>query len=83
MRYCRVHSWAPFTPKLRKYNAMLQLFSVPDNPSLLAFGVFEPRFVLLPCVFPGPESFARHRAGEAGCVPAASSTSLARNRHHP
>ncbi|SFD73749.1 MHYT domain-containing protein [Massilia yuzhufengensis] len=26
---------------------MLQLFSVPDDPSLLAFGVFEPRFVLL------------------------------------
>ncbi|MCC2973270.1 MHYT domain-containing protein [Massilia sp. IC2-476] len=26
---------------------MLQLFSVPDNPSLLTFGVYEPRFVLL------------------------------------
>jgi PAS domain S-box-containing protein len=26
---------------------MLQLFSVPDDPSLLAFGVYEPRFVLL------------------------------------
>jgi hypothetical protein len=43
----------------------------------------EPRFVPHPCVFPGPESFARHRAGAAGCVLAASFPSLFPDRHHP
>ena len=34
-------------PKFRKYPPMLQLFSVPDDPSLLTFGAHDPRFVLL------------------------------------
>ena len=34
-------------PHHRKSRPMLQIFSVPDDPSLLTFGVYEPRFVLL------------------------------------
>ena len=41
----------------------------------------EPRFVLHPCAFPGPESVARLPAGAPGCVPVADrSPSLARTR---
>ena len=41
----------------------------------------EPRFVPYPCVFPGPESFARIKAGASGCAPVADrSPSLARRR---